>query len=542
MVTRLAPLPAPSPEERRTAVVDLGSNTFRLVVFRHEPGGAFRLVDEIREVVRLSAGQEEGRLSSEAVARAARTARLYAAFCNASAIDRVIAVATSAIREATNRDEVVAAIAREGLRVRVISAEEEARYAYLGVVNSTTLRNGLILDVGGGSAQVARVVDRRLRQTWSAPVGAVRMTERFLADGSATRAAVKALRRHVVESLSPAGWAHLDEGRLVGVGGTIRTLAAMAQKAAQYPMSEVHGYALRRTALAELIDAMIGLSPRQRDRLPGLKSDRADIMLAGALVVDTAMDHIAADRLDVSAQGLREGLFYEDLLAPADPPVLPDVRQASVMNVARIYGFEETHARHVARLAVRLLDEMGRMGLDPADERDREILWAAGILHDVGVLVDYNDHHKHSYYLVLNAGLPGFLHRELAMVALLVRSHRKAPPTVDPLGPALGPGGDARLLRLAACLRIAEQLERGRAQIVTDVRCVPDGDTVTVEVISRGDPSLALWAAEREAQTFERAFGRRLALVEATRDPRGAGGGTPRAAQGPAQISSSPPG
>lgn len=495
--------------------MDLGSNTFRLVVFRHDPDGAFQLVDEIREVVRLSAGQVDGRLAPEAVVRAARTARLYAAFCRASDIERVVVVATSAIREATNADEVIAAIAAEGLPVRVISAEEEARYAYLGVVNSTTLRSGLILDVGGGSAQVARVVDRSLRQTWSAPVGAVRMTEAFLAGGSAARPAMKALRRHVVELLAPAGWAHLDEGRLVGVGGTVRTLAAMAQKASQYPLSEVHGFALGRPALRDLIDRMMELAPDQRERLPGLKRDRADIVLAGALVVDTIMDHIAADRLDVCAQGLREGLFYEHLLTPADPPVFPDVRQASVLNVARIYRFEETHARHVAFLAVRLLDELARLGVDAGDERDRELLWAAGILHDVGVLVDYNDHHKHSCYLVLNAGLPGFRHRELAMVALLVRSHRKAAPSVDPLGPVLGAGGEVRLLRLAACLRIAEQLERGRAQIVADVRCALQGDTVRMEVLSHGDPSLALWAAEREAGGFERAFGRRLELAQA---------------------------
>jgi exopolyphosphatase/guanosine-5'-triphosphate,3'-diphosphate pyrophosphatase len=527
MATRLAPLPAPAADERRTAVVDLGSNTFRLVVFRHDPDGAFQLVDEIREVVRLSAGQVDGRLSADAVARAGSTARLYAAFCRASKIDHVVVVATSAIREATNGPEILAALAAEGLPARIISAEDEARYAYLGVVNSTTMRNGLILDVGGGSAQVARVVDRGLRQTWSAPVGAVRMTEAFLADGEAARPSVKALRRHVADLLAPAGWAHLDEGRLVGVGGTIRTLAAMAQKSSQYPLSEVHGFPLSRAALGEIIERLVALPTAERDRLPGLKRDRADIVLAGALVVDTIMEHVGADRLDVCAQGLREGLFYEQFLSPANPPVLPDVRRTSVLNVARIYRFEEAHARHVARLAVRILDEMARLDLDAGDERDRELLWAAGMLHDVGVLVDYNDHHKHSYYLVLNAGLPGFRHRELAMVALLVRSHRKAPPSVDPLGPVLGRGGEDRLLRLASCLRIAEQFERGRAQIVEDVRCSLDGGTVRMEVVSREDSHLALWAAEREAGLFEKAFSRRLVLADVSQGP---------------QMGSSPPG
>ena len=495
-------------------MVDLGSNTFRLVVFRHQPDGAFQQVDEIREVVRLSGDQQGGRLAPDAVARARRTVRLYAAFCRAAAIDEVLAVATSAIREADNRDEVVAAIAEEGLPVRILSAEEEARYAYLGVVNSTTLRNGLILDVGGGSAQVARVVDRELRQTWSAPLGAVRMTEAFLSEDVSSRGQVKALRRHVEDALATASWAHLDEGRLVGVGGSVRTLAAMAQKASAYPLGEVHGFMLHRDALSDLIDRMAALPQRQRGRLPGLKADRADITLAGGLVVATVLDHVGADQLEVGAHGLREGLFFEHLLG-GPTPLLPDVRRASVLNAARIFRYEEAHATHVAHLALRLLDELGRVGLDPGDERDRELLWAAGILHDVGVLVDYNDHHKHSFYLVLNAGLPGFRHRELVMVALLVRSHRKAQPSVEPFGDILGRGGEARLARLATCLRIAEQLERGRAQIVTDVRCTERAGVVTVEVVARDDPSLAVWAAEREAPTFERAFGRRLELVPA---------------------------
>ena len=518
MAVRLAPLPAPAVEERRTAVVDLGSNTFRLVVFRHSPDGQHQLVDEIREVVRLTADMDGDRLGDEALARARRTARLYAAFCRASHIDEVIAVATSAIREAGNRAEVVDAIAQEGLPVRVITAEEEARYAYLGVVNSTTMRDGLILDVGGGSAQLARLVNRDLRQTWSAPLGAVRMTNAFLGLGKPSRSDLKALRRHVEDALATVGWAHLDEGKLVGVGGSIRTLAAMAQKASGYPLSEVHGYTLRRSALEELIDDMAATAARQRQGLPGLKHDRADIMLAGALVVDTVLEHVGTDRMEVSAQGLREGVFFERLLADRERPVLEDVRRDSVLNIARIYRFEETHARHVAHLAVRLLEDMSAIGVDDGDEREHEVLWAAGILHDVGVLVDYNDHHKHSYYLVLNAGLPGFRHRELAMVALLVRHHRKASPNPDPLRQVLSRGGEARLLRMASCLRIAEQLERGRTQVVTDVRCRRDGDTVRIGVVADGDPSLAIWAARLEGPVFERAFGHRLEIAPAEGD------------------------
>ena len=517
MSPRLAASPVAA-EESRIAVIDLGSNTFRLVVFRYRPGGPFHLVDEIRDTVRLSAGQRRGRLRREAIERGARTAGLYAAFCRAAGIDEVVAVATSAIRDAANQAEVLDALARQGLEARVLSAEEEARYAYVGAINATTLVDGLIVDVGGGSMQVARVAGRELRQSMSHPVGAVRMTEAFLADERPGRAALRALRRHLAEELAPHAWAHDQDGRMVGVGGSVRTLAAMAQKRAEYPLSEVHGYPLTRDAIGELIDEMAALPAGQRDRLPGLKSDRADIMLAGAVVIDAVMEHAGAERLEVCAHGLREGIFFERFLAPAKPPLVPDVRRSSVLNVAAAYRYDRQHCEQVAHLACMLLDQLARLGLHPGDERERGVLWAAGILHDVGVLVDYNDHHKHSYYLVLNAGLPGFRHRELALVALLVRSHRKAPPSVDPLGSVLGRGGEGLLLRLAACLRIAEQLERGRAQIVRELRCTLEDDAVRVDVVAEGDPSVAVWAAAQEGPTFETAFGRRLEIVP---DPAG---------------------
>jgi exopolyphosphatase/guanosine-5'-triphosphate,3'-diphosphate pyrophosphatase len=516
MADSVAPGAAAPSDERRLAVVDLGSNTFRLVVFRHSPGGGFRLADEIREPVRLAAGAPDGRLAPEAIERAARAARLFASFAGAAGIDEVIPVATSALRDAANRDQALERIgAAGGLRARVLSAGEEARYGVLGALNSTTLRDGLVLDVGGGSVQVGLVHGRALERSASEPLGAVRMTEAFLGTARPARGALKALRRHVAGRLAPLDWIARRGGRLLGVGGSVRTLAVMAQKRDGYPLDEVHGFVLTREALGALIEDMAALPARSRDRLPGLKTDRADIMLGGAVVVDAVMERVGADRLEVCAQGLREGVFYERYLAPRDPPLFPDVRRASVLNVARVYRYDAPHAEHVAALALNLYEELARLGLHAGDDAEREWLWAAGLLHDVGVLVDYNDHHKHSYYLVLNAGLPGFGHRELALVALLVRAHRKGPVSLEGLGAVLEPGDEDRLGRLAACLRIAEHLERGRANLVRSVSAARDAGTVRVTVAGEGDARLAVWSAAQQAGVFERGFGRRLELVPA---------------------------
>jgi exopolyphosphatase / guanosine-5'-triphosphate,3'-diphosphate pyrophosphatase len=511
MGTRLSPVSAP---ERRLAVIDMGSNTFRLVVFRYRPGGSFQLVDEIRAVVRLSAGAGPGGLTGEAVERAAHTVRLYAAFCEAAGVDDVAAVATSAVRDAANADVVLEALSADGaLAVRTLSAEEEAWYGYLGVVNSTTLGDGHVLDLGGGSVQISQVDGRKLGRTLSRPLGAVRMTERFLPRQRASRADLKALRRHVARELDDVAWLERTGGRMVGIGGTIRTLAAMHQRRSGYPLDEIHGYLLTREGLEELVEDMAALPARDRARLPGLKQDRADITLAGAVVISTALERLGVEAIEICAQGLREGIFYERFLAPAEPPLIGDVRRQSVLNLVDIYRCERAHAEQATALALAVYDELARLGLHALEHPERELLWAAGMLHDAGVLVDYNDHHKHGFYLVLNAGLPGFRHRELALVALLVRSHRKALPTPAPLEGVLDADDPQRLMRLAACLRVAEQLERGRAGGIREVRMeAPDG-TVRLAVRAEGDPAVALWSAALEAPVFDRAFGRRLELA-----------------------------
>lgn len=506
----------------------MGSNTFRLVVFRYRPGGSFQLVDEIRHAVRLSGGAGPGGLHPDALERAAHTARLYRAFCEASEVDGVIAVTTSAVRDAANRDAALAALSADGgLEIRVLSEQEEAWFGYLGAVNSTTLTDGHVLDLGGGSVQVSEVSARALGRVVSRPLGAVRMTERFLPVSRPGRADIRALRRHIGRELDDIDWL-ADADRMVGIGGTIRTLASMHQRAVRYPLDELHGYRLPRAGIGDLVDTMLALPASERSTIPGLKQDRADITLAGAIVIEAVLKRSGAESIEICSQGLREGIFYERFLSPTEPPLIPDIRRQSVMNLVEINRCDVPHAGHVCALSLAIYDELARLGLQASDASEREMLWAAAMLHDAGVLVDYNDHHKHGYYLVLNAGLPGYAHRELAMIALLIRGHRKAQPSLAPLEEILSrpagrapdgrgdaPGDEDTLRRLACCLRIAEQLERGRARGIRSLTLDATASELRLAVEATGDPTVALWSAALESPIVQRAFGRRLELAVA---------------------------
>ena len=506
--------------ERRTAVIDMGSNSFRLVVFT-AAGGWWKLTDEIYLPVRIGEGLEStGKLGKAPMKRAREAAEVFAHFAAASGLDHasIQAVATSAIRDASNQEVFLDRVRDEtGLDVRVLSRDEEAYYGYLAAVNSTTLADGAVLDLGGGSLQLVEVLSRHPGRLGSWPLGAVRMTEHFLAeDDPPTKKARKALRAHVRETLErDVDWLARAGRQLVGIGGTMRNLATAIQAEAGRPsLGGIQGFEITPDALDDLVERLAAMPAKERGNVKGIKYARADVILAGAMVVQAVLDHGGFDAITVTEAGLREGVFFSQHLT-GDPPLFDDVRRSSVANLAARYEVVPQHTEHVAHLALSLFDELAEQGLHPGDRWERELLFTACVLHDIGMSVDYDDHHKHSRYLILNAGLPGFDPREVALVAQAARYHRKGMPDFGELSPLAEEGDAERLDRLSILLRLAEDLERSRDQSVRAAHVAADDGTVRLELESEGSASVERWAAQREVDLFERAFGREL-KVEAT--------------------------
>jgi exopolyphosphatase / guanosine-5'-triphosphate,3'-diphosphate pyrophosphatase len=503
----------------RVAVIDMGSNSWRLVVFGYEPGTHWwSLVDEIREAVRIGAGMGDQSgpgarmLRPERVELALHTAAVFSAFCRATGVDQAEAVATSAIRDAVNGDELLTAIDRTtGLHARVISGEEEARYGWLAMVNSTTIEEGFGLDIGGGSIQTLKIEGRRLADSRSLRLGAVRVSERFLPGEKATRKQMKALREHAAGELAGLSW-WSGGGRLVGIGGTIRNLAAAAMKRLDLPEIDVQGFSLSRDALKELIDELGSQPVSKRGQVKGIKYDRADVILGGALVLAVALEQGGFDAIEVTEAGLREGVFFERLLG--DGGLFDDVRSASVRNLAHRFGHDDDHDLHVWELSSSMFDGLAAAGLHQYGEEERGLLWAACLLHDIGVAVNYDDHHRHSHYLTLNAGLPGFTPRELILIGLIARYHRKGAPDPSELGDLALPGDEHRLQLLCGVIRLAEQLERSRDRAITNVRVSANGRAVSLEAHTHPsrDATVPIWAARRNADLLSEALGREVAI------------------------------
>ena len=301
---------------------------------------------------------------------------------------------------------------------------------------------------------------------------------------------------------------------MVGIGGAVRNLAAAAQTANGSLDLGVQGFVITPKVLSDLTSELASMSVEERGMVPGIKPGRGDIILASAVVLDTVVSLGGFDGLEATDAGLREGVFLARTLLDSDPPLFDDVRDAAVRNLAVQYESDLAHIEHVAKLSLQMFDSLVDAGLFTPAEGERELLWAASMLHDVGMTISYDDHHKHSRYLIESAELPGFDPRERALIAQITRYHRKGIPKLGIIE-AIAHDGDEELLdRCAVILRLAEHLERGRDQSVSEARLDTNGDGVDLHLKAGGDLTLPRWSVERygDGEAFERVFDRRLLI------------------------------
>ncbi|MGH9379963.1 MAG: exopolyphosphatase [Thermoanaerobaculia bacterium] len=498
----------------RLGIADLGSNTARLVVFVYEPGRWYRMVDGIREIVRLGEGLGAGEsLVAAAIDRAAAALELFTDYAEATRLDRVEVLGTSAMRDAENRKELTRRLRGLPLTVSVLSGQEEAEMAVCAVANGFREEDAWVVDLGGGSVQVAEMRRREFVGGKAYPFGAVRTTERFLRSDPPTSSQVAALEAALEEQMGGVvRRMERQERPIIAVGGTIRNLARMAQNRGNYPLPLLHGYWLRRDDLEEIAEQLLSLRRARRVRLSGLNTDRADIITAGAVVFRWLLRESGHDRILISGHGVREGAFYRHFLEP--PHRVEDVGRFSVQNLLEWGPHPPAHADHLRWLAARLFDELAPLHSLGADEA--RLLEVAATLHGIGSAVDYYRRDRHGAYVLTSVPLSGFTHREQALISLLVRYQRRGKPSLGAFKALAEAGDRARLRQLTACLRLADALERSRAGRVRDVHARIGDGRVTLTLDAAETPTVELWEARNHAGLFADAFGSTLELATET--------------------------
>jgi exopolyphosphatase/guanosine-5'-triphosphate,3'-diphosphate pyrophosphatase len=509
----------------RIAAIDIGSNSIRQIVADVSPDGSISHVDEMKAAPRLATGLEaSGSLDETAMSRAIDSLAHMSDLAKQVNADRIVAVATSAVRDADNAAEFVRRVKAEaGLELRILTGEDEARLSYRSAVAHFELGNSrtAIVDLGGGSLELALSYNGIVDRLMSLPLGAVRLTERFFADGETDKRLAK-LRKHVGkvirDNVSVRPW---RGARLIGAGGTFTNLAGMVlYRDGMFSAMSVQGAQVSRNDVEHLLDSLAAMPVEDRRKVPGLNEGRADIIVAGLAVVAELLARLDVRELEVSRYGIREGLLLEEARVR---PVIADpgeARAKSVMDLARRCRAEMPHAEQVRMLSLRIFDAIGdRIGLEPTD---RQTLADAALLHDIGYHINYERHHKHSYHLVIHAELLGIPPAEQIVIANVARYHRGARPrrkhgNYGVLEKPLR----RRIKRLAAILRVADGLDRGHMGAVSDVRVRWTQRAIRISPVprrSRDSLRLEIWGAHHKSELLASVAGLPIEIVSPTRD------------------------
>ena len=501
----------------RIAAIDIGTNSIHMIVVDVRPDLSFEVVDREKDMIRLGAGGLDGRdLTAAAMEAARQTLSKFKRLAESHQVDEIVAAATSAVREAENGGDFVAGVQRDlGVRVRVISGTEEARLIHLAASYGVDIGTGtaVVVDVGGGSVEITLGSSGRTQFARSFKIGVIRLTERF-ADSDPLirrdeRRMVKFVLREAGDYLDTLARRGFD--RVIGTSGTILSLGALAARDARGVPEDRRNVRVGAKAFHKLRKQLVGLRLEERLEIPGLDPRRADLAVAGSVLFDTILQRLGAEQFTLCDLALREGLVLDYISRNAavirKVERYPDVRRRSVVELAERCQYAADHARQVARLAVALFDQTrAAHGLT---DREREWLEYAALLHDIGVHISYERHHRHSYYLVKNGGLRGFEPDEVELIALVARYHRRVTPKKSHEGFALLGARQRRTTRmLSALLRLAEGLDRSHLQPLDGVAVHDRGDDYLLQLRAAGDADLELWAAGRHVASLERLLGR----------------------------------
>ena len=506
----------------KLAVIDIGTNSIHMVLAEIESDGTYKILDRFKDMTRLGDGTfEQARLSDDAFARGLGVLRNMTTLAKNKGYDRIVMAATSAIREAKNGGDFIEQVAKEtGVRIRVITGNEEARLIYLGVGQRIDLSEqpSLMIDVGGGSVEVIAGNREQVFHGVSLKLGSIRMKDQFLKKAPPSKKSYQDMQKLIKDQISSTlkyfGTDSFD--RVIassGMAGNLAEIAYLQRTGRPIPQLNMATVSLKEMRSIEHLLASQDLEARLE--IPGLEPRRVDTLLPAVCVMRHAVELTRQKGLTVSDQAIREGLIYDFVIRNQErlrvEHEIPNIRLRHVVGLARRCRYPQKHSHHVAKLALSLFDQT--QSIHGLEEREKEWLEYAAILHDVGYLINQKAHHKHTYYLIKNSGLAGLTADEIEMIANVARYHRGPAPNRRHVPyQELSESQQRTLKVLGAILRIADGLDRSHFAVVQKVN-VNIGRSITIEVDCAGDSAFEIWTAESRLKLFEKVMERKVRFV-----------------------------
>ena len=503
---------------KKVGFIDIGTNSIRLALVQIDPNGAYRTLSEQKETVRLGEGEFKNHmLQKDSMKRAIMVCKQFAEMARNNQAKEIVAVATSATREAKNQAQFIDALKKHaGLSVKTISGVEEARLIYLGISDGFDLKtnNALMIDIGGGSTELIVGNHEEYLHLDSMKLGAIRVSSMFFSPEDSGRVSdekYQLIQRYVentaIRSIQRVIPYHYDIA--IGSSGTIQTLADVIYQH-YHQRSYQKGDFVRTEELNAVIDMLRGMTNSEREALPGLVSKRADIIIGGAAILQTVLTSLEIKGFYVTDRTLRDGMLIDHLKRSEHAALFKShsVRQRSVNQLAKKFRVDEVHSTHVQELALQLFDSTKKIKLHKLKKNYRELLAFASTLHDIGIFLSYSDHHKHSYYLIRNADLVGFNQNEIKIMAAIAFFHRKKFPKKSRTQlRELGKRDTEAVKVCATLIRIAEALDRSHQHVVSKAKFSRDElGNIYLDIYTNSDYQLELWRLNSHNPMFIKVF------------------------------------
>lgn len=504
---------------QRLAIIDLGSNSVRMVIMHIQTNGAYKMIEQAKVIVKLSEKMgSEKKLKREPIERTIKTLELFKKLMKVHQTEIVYPMATAAVRSATNQKEFLKEVKKKtGFEFRVLTGKEEAYYDYLGVINTMAIKDFLMIDTGGGSTEIAYIKNRKIHKSISIPYGAVLLSEKYFPNGEVESEALKNAKEEIEESISKIKWMdNCKELPIIGLGGTLRTFAKIDKKEKEMPIEKIHGYQMTGDEMNDYIKEFWSRSLKERKELDGLGGDRADIIIGGILPIYQILKKTESKQIHISHYGLREGVFFERYLEVIgeSQKFVENVVDFSLNNLVFNYEGDIIHNAHISRLSLILFDALVKEF--SWNSNDRKLLKYAAKLHDIGMYIDYYNHHQHSFYLTLNSELNGLEHKDLVKCALICGRHRwdrKLKINWKDYKDYINKKDNEKINQIATLLAIAEKLDRDESGAISMIKCITTKEDLIINTISLEDVTLETSAALRTGELVKKHLNKNLKII-----------------------------
>ncbi len=495
---------------QRIAIIDIGSNSARLVISHIYKNGAYNMVYNQKEALRLSQKvNNQNMLTQTAFDFTLETMKSFAHMCKIYKADKTIAVATAAIRNAYNGVDLVTRVAEEtGIHLHIISGNMEAYISYLGVINTLDVKDGIIFDLGGGSTELIYFKNRQIQESVSLPFGAVNTTGMFNTRNEMPTNVFSDLRFFINSRLEQYPWLKQQNLPLIGVGGTARTIAKIIQRSKKYPATKIHNYSFNVQTYREFFSNLRGTNLEQRKKISGLSTERSDIILAGSSIVSCLLEVTGSKKLITSGCGLREGLFFDYYYKANNLPVVADnILERSRENILKLYTADLTHSRHITALALKMFDSWPK--LHGLSNSYRKLLETAALLHDIGITINFYSHARHTAYMIQNAQLFGLTHKEQLITAAIAGWHNGVSKNYfrDRFYKDIISDDEWKIInKLALLVALAESLDYSQTNQINKIHPYLDKKDAVLSIYSNDIPSIEMHQIKSHMSWFKKAF------------------------------------